>query len=154
MSKRIAKELKSNANNDLFVFTAESESQWKFVVTPKDGIYKDIPIVLQMTLGYGSNVKYTYPASAPKVVFMSPIYHPNVGMSGSICLDILKDKWSPALRTAAIVDSILMLLDMPNPASPLNSRAATMYRKSKKNKDTKYRDYCRDYASGKTTSVM
>nr|XP_040019977.1 ubiquitin-conjugating enzyme E2 N isoform X2 [Gasterosteus aculeatus aculeatus] len=71
-----------------------------------------------------------YPMAAPKVRFMTKIYHPNVDKLGRICLDILKDKWSPALQIRTVLLSIQALLSAPNPDDPLANDVAEKWKSS------------------------
>ena len=76
-----------------------------------------------------------YPNKAPKVKFLTKMFHPNIYADGSICLDILKHMWSPVYDVSSILTSIQSLLTDPNPNSPANATASNMYQQN-------YQEYC------------
>ncbi|OAF69908.1 hypothetical protein A3Q56_02271 [Intoshia linei] len=78
-----------------------------------------------------------YPNKPPTVKFTSEMFHPNVYENGTICLDILQNRWSPAYDVSAILRSIQSLLDEPNPNSPANSVAAKLYTSNRKEYEDK-----------------
>merc|ERR1711937_726411 len=69
-----------------------------------------------------------YPMVPPKVRFLTKIYHPNIDKLGRICLDILKDKWSPALQIRTVLLSIQALMSAPNPDDPLDNHVAQQWK--------------------------
>jgi len=73
-----------------------------------------------------------YPMAPPKVRFLTKIYHPNIDRLGRICLDILKDKWSPALQIRTVLLSVQALLSSPNPDDPLATDVAKHYKENEK----------------------
>ncbi|CAM0950955.1 unnamed protein product [Alopecurus aequalis] len=88
-----------------------------------------------------------YPMAPPKVRFLTKIYHPNIDKLGRICLDILKDKWSPALQIRTVLLSIQALLSAPNPDDPLADNVAKHWKANETEAVETAKEWTRVYAN-------
>ncbi len=117
--RRILVEMKKITNEPIsdIIVNQNIDNFREFSITmigPKDTPYENGKFKLEMYLNEN------YPMEAPKIRFITKIYHPNIDKLGRICLDILKDKWSPAIQIRSLLLSIQSLLSDPNYSDPLD----------------------------------
>ena len=145
-AKRILKEIRDldssphdefaagpNSQDDLFRWTATLNGPKG---TPYEGgaFYIDIKFPPE------------YPFKPPRMQFITKIYHPNVDYQGSMSIDILCEKWSPALTISKVLLSISIMVTSPNPDDPLLPEIADLYKKNRKKFNETAAEWTRRYA--------
>jgi ubiquitin-conjugating enzyme E2 D/E len=124
---RIAKELKEFRNDPPSNCSAAPDDEknlhfWRATILgPEDSPYAGG--LFHLLIRFPTD----YPFKPPQVQFETKVYHPNINASGGICLDILKDQWSPALTIGKVLLSISSLLTDANPKDPLVPDIARLY---------------------------
>eukprot|EP00823_Brevimastigomonas_motovehiculus_P001294 TRINITY_DN11812_c0_g1_i1.p1 TRINITY_DN11812_c0_g1~~TRINITY_DN11812_c0_g1_i1.p1 ORF type:complete len:253 (+),score=43.17 TRINITY_DN11812_c0_g1_i1:163-921(+) len=106
----------SSEHSSLFHWTA-------FILGPPDSPYANARFQLRI------QVPSSYPLTPPKVHFVTKICHPNIHFkTGEVCLDVLKDAWTPIWTLETVCRAVILLLTSPEPKSPLNCDAANLLR--------------------------
>ncbi|GMM43654.1 E2 ubiquitin-conjugating protein [Pichia kluyveri] len=127
-AKRIAKELEDVKKDQLSGVTLEmaedddlSHLKGTFLGppgTPYEGGLFEVDI----------KIPNEYPFKPPIMKFDTRIYHPNISsQTGAICLDILKDAWTPILTLKSSLISLQSLLQSPEPTDPQDAQVAKIY---------------------------
>ncbi|KAG0283203.1 Ubiquitin-conjugating enzyme E2 8 [Linnemannia gamsii] len=90
-----------------------------------------------------------YPYKSPSIGFMNKIFHPNIDeLSGSVCLDVINQTWSPMFDMINIFEVFLpQLLRYPNPTDPLNGEAAAMLMREAAGYELKVKEYVSRFAT-------
>ncbi|KAH9061153.1 ubiquitin-conjugating enzyme/RWD-like protein [Lactarius vividus] len=144
--KRIHREIADLKKEDLGgisvgPISADKPFLWKARIPgPEGSVYEGGVFSVEITLGHD------YPFSAPKVLFLTRIYHMNISEKGNVCIDILKNNWSPALSIFKVVLSLSSLLTDPNPSDPLVPSIATEFLRKRPTHDQTARQWTQLYA--------
>lgn len=101
-------------------------TQFNVSVTPDTGYWQGAKYVFSL------NIPDHYPHSPPKVKCKTKIYHPNITFEGDVCLNILREDWTPVLDINAVIYGLIYLFYEPNPNDPLNHEAADLLRSDAK----------------------
>lgn len=90
-----------------------------------------------------------YPYKSPSIGFVNKVFHPNIDeVSGSVCLDVINQTWSPMFDCINIFEVFLpQLMRYPNPTDPLNGEAAALLLRDQRLFDEKVRNYVALYAT-------
>mmetsp|Transcript_16253 Transcript_16253/g.32429 ORF Transcript_16253/g.32429 Transcript_16253/m.32429 type:complete len:148 (-) Transcript_16253:66-509(-) len=127
MAKRLTKELADLQNDPLDFCTCgpieDDLMHWSAMITgPDESPY--VGGVFNLDIQFSAE----YPFKAPRVRFVTRVYHPNVKSdTGELCADMITEHWSPTLNVRYIIETVRRFMVEPNVESPLEAEIARQF---------------------------
>eukprot|EP00041_Stephanoeca_diplocostata_P013807 m.244648 g.244648 ORF g.244648 m.244648 type:complete len:608 (+) comp19474_c0_seq4:392-2215(+) len=131
--RRLLKELRDDwksdgisvgANGRVVVFPAISKSErddncreLMALLLPSKGAYKGRVVKVRV------QIPSTYPFRPPAITFITSMYSHAISTSGNVCLEVLRDQWSPAVTIAKVLQQLVHLVSDPADFDPLGTAA-------------------------------
>jgi len=101
--------------------------QWQGLIVPDSAPYNKGAFRIEMMF------PAEYPFKPPRITFKTRIYHPNIDEKGQVCLPIISaENWKPATKTDQVLESLIALVNSPEPEHPLRGELAEEYTKDRK----------------------
>lgn len=119
-----------NLQEDGSITDEENLFHWTgLIYGPKDSPYENGNYKIDIV------IPDTYPNKPPIIKFLTKIFHPNISLTGQVCLNILRSPpngdWKPSINLPKTILCIHNLISDPNPLDPLNHDAGALYTDNK-----------------------
>ncbi|XP_037703590.1 ubiquitin-conjugating enzyme E2 L3-like [Choloepus didactylus] len=113
-SRRLMKELeeicKCGMKNFRNIQVDEAILTWQGLIVPDNPPYDKGAFRIKI------HFPAEYPFKPPKITFKTKIYHPNIDEKGQVCLPVISaENWKPATKTHQVMQSLIALVNDPQP---------------------------------------
>ncbi|GAA48209.1 ubiquitin-conjugating enzyme E2 L3 [Clonorchis sinensis] len=136
--------LKNASNQRIFRNVVVDDSNmrhWTGYIVPEEPPYNKGAFKIEIVF------PAEYPFKPPKLLFKTPIYHPNIDENGQVCLPIIQsDNWKPATKIEYILQALVAMLHSPETERALRSELAEEYMKDMKKFMKNAEDFTRKHA--------
>ncbi|XP_078047066.1 ubiquitin-conjugating enzyme E2 L3-like [Augochlora pura] len=114
---------------------------WQGVILPDNPPYNKGAFRIEI------NFPAEYPFKPPRINFVTRIYHPNINEKGQICLPIINDQnWKPATKAGQVVETLIALVNNPEPEHPMRTDLAEEFLKDRKKFMKNAEEFTKKYA--------
>ncbi|KAL7676306.1 hypothetical protein ACOME3_002562 [Neoechinorhynchus agilis] len=100
---------------------------WNLLLLPDNAPYNKGAFRVQMSF------PCEYPFKPPRIIFKTPIYHVNIDEHGQVCLPIImSENWKPATRADQVIQTLIAMVNDPQPDHPLRSDLAELFNRDRR----------------------
>ncbi|XP_066213945.1 ubiquitin-conjugating enzyme E2 D2B-like [Saccopteryx leptura] len=143
--RRLTKELLDMSQNPSEHYSVgpvgDNMLEWQGnIMGPKDSPYDRGVFIIKMIF------PWSYPFNPPKIIFITPIYHPNVDRYGAVSMELFWSGWSSKIIVSQILQSVRSLLGQPSIEDVSNLEIGSLYLEDRAKFHSKARELTEKYA--------